>query len=45
LKLAPATALRVRPDGASDEEVALELVQKGDRLRVRPGEKVPVDGS
>src|SRR6266487_5972276 len=43
LKLAPDTAIRVRPDG-NDEEVALELVVKGDRLRVRPGEKVPVDG-
>src|SRR6266705_511620 len=43
LKLAPDTAIRIRPDG-NDEEVALELVAKGDRLRVRPGEKVPVDG-
>jgi len=43
LKLAPDTAIRIRPDG-NDEEVALELVVKGDRLRVRPGEKVPVDG-
>jgi Cu+-exporting ATPase len=43
LKLAPDTAIRVRPDG-NDEEVALELVAKGNRLRVRPGEKVPVDG-
>ena len=43
LKLAPATALRVREDG-NDEEVALDLVGKGDRLRVRPGDKVPVDG-
>jgi Cu+-exporting ATPase len=43
LNLAPKTARRVRSDGA-DEEVALELVQVGDRLRVRPGEKVPVDG-
>ncbi len=43
LNLAPATALRVRAEGA-DEEVALEAVQKGDRLRVRPGDKVPVDG-
>ncbi len=44
LKLAPATALRLRPDG-SDEEVSLDLVLKGDRLRVRPGDKVPVDGA
>jgi Cu+-exporting ATPase len=44
LKLAPQTATRVREDG-SDEEVPLELVRKGDALRVRPGEKVPVDGA
>ncbi len=43
LDLAPKTALRVRPDG-TDEEVGLDLVQVGDRLRVRPGEKIPVDG-
>jgi Cu+-exporting ATPase len=43
LDLTPKTALRVRDDG-SEEEVALEQVQVGDRLRVRPGEKVPVDG-
>ena len=43
IKLAPDTAIRIRPDG-NDEEVALELVVRGDRLRVRPGEKVPVDG-
>jgi len=43
LKLAPDTAIRVGLDG-NDKEVALELVVKGDRLRVRPGEKVPVDG-
>lgn len=44
LNLAPVTAKRVRNDG-SDEEVALEQVRVGDRLRVRPGEKVPVDGA
>ena len=44
LDLAPKTARRIRPDG-SEEEVSLEMVVVGDRLRVRPGEKVPVDGS
>ena len=44
LKLAPATARRLRADG-SDEDVPLEQVRAGDRLRVRPGERVPVDGS
>ncbi|WP_372782786.1 copper-translocating P-type ATPase [Phenylobacterium sp.] len=43
LDLAPKTARRVRDDG-SDEEVSLDQVMVGDRLRVRPGEKVPVDG-
>src|SRR3546814_4786931 len=43
LDLAPKTARRIRDDG-SDEEVTLDLIQVGDRLRVRPGEKVPVDG-
>jgi len=42
LGLAPKTARRVR-DGL-EEDVALELVEVGDVLRVRPGEKVPVDG-
>jgi P-type Cu+ transporter len=44
LKLAPKTARRIRP-GASDEEVPLDQVRVGDRLRVRPGEAVPVDGA
>jgi P-type Cu+ transporter len=44
LGLAPKTARRLRDDG-TDEDVALESVQVGDRLRVRPGEKVPVDGT
>ncbi len=43
LKLAPKTARRVHDDG-TDEEVALEQVHIGDRLRVRPGDRVPVDG-
>jgi P-type Cu+ transporter len=43
LKLAPETARRLK-SGGGDEEVALELVQVGDRLRVRPGDGVPVDG-
>src|SRR5262249_20778914 len=43
LDLAPKTARRVRADG-SEEEVSLDVIEVGDRLRVRPGEKVPVDG-
>jgi P-type Cu+ transporter len=43
LGLQPKTARRVRGDGA-DEDVSLDAVQVGDRLRVRPGEKIPVDG-
>ena len=44
MELTPNSARRVRADG-SDEDVPLEAVAVGDRLRVRPGEKVPVDGS
>src|SRR6185503_2311828 len=43
LDLAPKTARRLKDDG-SDEEVAMDAIAVGDRLRVRPGEKVPVDG-
>jgi Cu+-exporting ATPase len=44
LDLAPKGARRIRDDG-TDEDIALEAVAVGDRLRVRPGEKVPVDGA
>jgi Cu+-exporting ATPase len=44
LGLAPRTALRIDPDG-NDVEVAIDRIAVGDRLRVRPGEKVPVDGA
>lgn len=43
LGLAPKTAVKIRPDG-SDETVQVDAIQVGDLLRVRPGEKVPVDG-
>ena len=43
LGLAPKTARVVRDD-STEEDVPLEQVHRGDRLRVRPGEKVPVDG-
>ena len=43
LGLAPKTARRIEPDG-SEDDVPLSHVHVGDRLRVRPGEKVPVDG-
>ncbi|MDX1499774.1 MAG: heavy metal translocating P-type ATPase [Woeseiaceae bacterium] len=44
LGLAPATARRIDADG-SERDVPLDEVRTGDRLRVRPGEKVPVDGT
>lgn len=44
LGLAPKTARRLRDDG-SEEDIELSHVHVGDRLRVRPGEKVPVDGT
>ena len=43
LRLAPPTARRICPDG-TEEEVPLSAIKVGDRLRVRPGEKVAVDG-
>jgi P-type Cu+ transporter len=42
LGLAPKTARRIGPDG--DEDVAIDAIAVGDLLRVRPGEKIPVDG-
>jgi Cu+-exporting ATPase len=44
LELAPKTARRVGKDG-SDEDVPIGDVRVGDRLRIRPGEKIPVDGA
>jgi len=44
LNLAPKTARRINADG-TDAEVGLDQIVVGDRLRVRPGEKVPVDGT
>jgi len=44
LNLAPKTARRLR-EGGEDEEIAIDEVQVGDRLRVRPGDGVPVDGT
>ncbi|MBY3598004.1 heavy metal translocating P-type ATPase [Rhizobium bangladeshense] len=44
LDLAPKTARRIDADG-SESDVPVEEIQTGDRLRVRPGERVPVDGS
>ena len=44
LDLSPKAAHRLRTDG-SEEEIPLEHIHRGDRLRVRPGDRVPVDGS
>jgi len=43
LGLAPKSARRIRDDG-TDEDAPLDAIQPGDRLRVRPGERIPVDG-
>jgi Cu+-exporting ATPase len=43
LELAPRTARRIE-DGGAETDVSLEQVRAGDRLRIRPGEKIPVDG-
>jgi len=43
LKLAPTTARRIGADG-QDEEIPLDQVKVGDKLRIRPGDRVPVDG-
>tara|TARA_R100001198_G_scaffold96723_1_gene88060 strand:- start:126 stop:2495 length:2370 start_codon:yes stop_codon:yes gene_type:complete len=43
LELAPPTALLINSDG-SDREVPIEQLKVGDRVRVRPGDKVPIDG-
>lgn len=44
LNLSPKTALRLRSDG-SEEEIPLEHIHRSDRLRVRPGDRIPVDGT
>ncbi|MGE0328734.1 MAG: copper-translocating P-type ATPase [Polyangiaceae bacterium] len=44
VELAPSTAIRIDPNG-DDQEVEISEVTHGDRLRVRPGEKLPVDGT
>ena len=44
LGLAPKTARRLRPEGG-EEDVPLDQIKAGERLRVRPGEKIPADGS
>lgn len=44
LGLAPRTARVIRADG-TEEEIPLDIIKPGDKLRVRPGEKVPVDGA
>jgi Cu+-exporting ATPase len=43
LGLAPKTARRIRADG-QEQDVSLDQLRRGDKLRVRPGEKIPVDG-
>ncbi len=43
LELAPPTARRIAEDG-TEEDVSVDDIQEGDRLRVRPGERIPIDG-
>jgi len=45
LKLSPKRARRLRADGGGEDDVPLDEIRAGDRLRVRPGESVPVDGA
>jgi Cu+-exporting ATPase len=44
LNLAPKQARKIKDDG-SEEDVAVDSIETGDKLRVRPGEKIPVDGA
>ena len=44
LNLAPKQAHRIIDENGNEEDVSLELIHKGDKLRVKPGEKIPVDG-
>jgi Cu+-exporting ATPase len=44
MQLTPETAHRIVADGEDEEQVSLKMVHRGDQLRVRPGEKIPVDG-
>jgi len=44
MQLAPKTAHRIRPSDGSEEDVPVDQIRRGDLLRVRPGESLPVDG-